>query len=198
MAERVRGRDDTTRRRAFAYALAPWSCAAHPARERIKREHGVRFDAIIRAADGPMHGDDVAKTSPRRTRRAARASATNTSSEPPPSGLVGGRGQAARQGQPEVGRVPTGGRNPPVARTGVTTIFSRDLLALQFPRTAGDYVRSRGRIDVRVFADFAPVSRALRPTARPVGLFATRLGGGHSVVEQERHASRSWQGLILI
>ena len=70
-------------------------------------------------------------------------------------------------------------------RTGDTTIFSRDLLALQFPRTAGDYVRSRCRIDVRVFADFAPASRALRPPARPVGLFATRLGGGHSVVEQE-------------
>ena len=46
----------------------------------------------------------------------------------------------------------------------------------------GDYP---GAVDVRVFADFAPVSRALRPTARPVGLFATRLGGGHSVVEQE-------------
>lgn len=27
--------------------------------QRIKREHGVRFDAIIRAAEDQMHGDDM-------------------------------------------------------------------------------------------------------------------------------------------
>jgi hypothetical protein len=27
--------------------------------QRIKREHGVRFDAIIRAAEEQMHGDDM-------------------------------------------------------------------------------------------------------------------------------------------
>jgi hypothetical protein len=40
--------------------------------QRIKREHGVRFDAIIRAAEEQMHGDDLsgedaAETDPSRS-----------------------------------------------------------------------------------------------------------------------------------
>jgi Aminotransferase class I and II len=84
-------------------------------------------------------------------------------------------------------------------RTGDTTIFSRDLLALQFPRTAGDYVRSRCRIDVRVFADFASVF----PCVTADG--ATRRPSRHEARRRPQrgrarncHASRSWQGLILI
>jgi hypothetical protein len=45
--------------------------------QRIKREHGVRFDAIIRDAEEQMHRDDMSgETRPGQTRLTAPANAT--------------------------------------------------------------------------------------------------------------------------
>ena len=56
-------------------------------------------------------------------------------------------------------------------RTGDTTIFSRAALMFESGRFAGDSPRSQQVSGVRIFADFALVSPALRQTARTVCLF---------------------------
>ena len=56
-------------------------------------------------------------------------------------------------------------------RTGDTTIFSRAALLLKSGGFAGNSRRLSGVARVRIFPEFAPVSRTIRPTARSVGLF---------------------------
>ena len=50
-------------------------------------------------------------------------------------------------------------------------VFSRALLAAKFGRFAGDSFESGGRVQCRVYSDFAFITRALRPTSALIGLF---------------------------
>ncbi len=51
--------------------------------QRIKREHGVRFDAVIRAAEEQMHGDDMSGEDPAGSDASRSASERDEESTPP-------------------------------------------------------------------------------------------------------------------